>query len=481
MKFIIVSQYSELMDLADYLANVEKHEVCLYIQSKEYGKIGDGMVKKIDDLHPYIGQGYTWIIDGCAHGKLQDWLREQGEAVFGGSKIGDELENNRQKNQTWFKLAGFRQPFSKNFKNIDDAISFVKENTKTKWILKQNGDAPKSISHKGKFDSSEDMIFHLQELKKSWSESEFGDFNCDLMEIADGMEVAASVFFNGKDYMKNADGKVVGFINWEEKKECDGEMGETCGEMGTTFMGVTEDNQLFRDILIRPVILEVLRKSKFRGVFDINCIQTKEGIVALEPTMRPGIPSTSYEFIEGMASNTGEMIDAVARGKDVPIEVNQGYGMVMCVVAKPFPVEADVDDSSTSVGEKLWILNGKKILNEFTADQRKHIHLYNFFKKENEDTGESYYSVATKNGYLLTVSTKGKDVESIREGLIEYIKDNLYLAGMKYRTDIGNRVEGDKRKPLEDKIRAELEPKMKEEVRSNTKKVIQKLLTMDEK
>ena len=41
--------------------------------------------------------------------------------------------------------------------------------------------------------------------------------------------------------MRNADGKVVAFLNSEEKKEIDSGLGETCGEMGTLFYVTTED------------------------------------------------------------------------------------------------------------------------------------------------------------------------------------------------------------------------------------------------
>ena len=109
--------------------------------------------------------------------------------------------------------------------------------------------------------------------------------------------------------------------------------------------------------------------------------------------------------------------------------------MVMCVVAKPFPLEADVDDEATSIGERLWILDDGKPIDELTADQKRHVHFYNF---KRDDEG---YKVATKSGYLLTVTAKGEEIAEIREGLIEYIKDNMMIAGMKYRSDIGLRVE----------------------------------------
>lgn len=434
MKFIIHTEFGELLDLAIHLKN-EGNEVCMYIPNKDYSKIGDGIIEKIENWHQELGKGYIWVIDGCAHGNLQDWLRAQGEFVFGGSEMGDKLENDRQLGQKLFKSAGFYQPESKNFKDIDSAIEFVLSNKDRRWILKQNGDAPKSINHMGKFDDNIDMIFHLQSLKKRWNETAYGKFDCDLMEIVEGLEVACSAFFNGNEFLKNKAGKVVGFLNFEEKKECDGGTGETTGEMGTTFIGTTEDNQLFKDIIMRPKIIAVLKKIGFRGVFDINCIKTKDGIVALEATSRFGIPTTSYEFMEGLKSKTGDLIEIVAKGEDKTIEIREGVGMVMCIVAKPYPIEADIDNEATSQGEKLWILDGKNPIKDFTDEQKKHIHLENFCKDEGS------YFVATKNGYLLTVTGKGKTIEKTREDLIQYIKDNIYLSGMKYRNDIGERVE----------------------------------------
>ncbi len=435
MKLYIHSEFGELLDLAIHLQDIENHEVVLGVTNPDYEKIGEGIVKKDTKWWNYLNQGWIFVFDGCEDGNLQDWLRSKGELVFGGSEQGDKLENDRQLGQKLFKAAGFKQPMSKNFKDLDVALDFIKKNSDRRWVLKQNGNAPKSLNHMGKFDSNEDMVFHLEGLKKSWNEAHMGKVDFDLMEVVEGLEVAASAFFNGKEYMQNKDGKIVGYLNFEEKKEANGNTGETTGEMGTTFIGVTEDNKLFADILLRDKIVEALKAIKFRGVFDINCIKTKDGIVALEPTCRFGVPSTSYEFLVGL-DNVGETIEVVARGQNKPIHVRQGIGMVMCIVSKPYPVEADMDEEATSLGEKLWILDSGKPINDFTEEKKRNIHLQNFY---NDDSGD--YLVATKNGYLLTVTGTGKDISSTRENLIQYIKDNLYISGMKYRTDIGKRVE----------------------------------------
>ena len=271
------------------------------------------------------------------------------------------------------------------------------------------------------------------------------------MEVVEGLEVAASAFFNGSDFLRDGDGRIAGYLNFEEKKEANGGTGETCGEMGTTFIGTNDSHRLFSSIIGRPGIVEKLRDIGFHGVFDINCIvdmDDPKGIVALEPTMRFGIPATSYEMIEGMVSDPAEVIASCARGTSLPegLQLHEGVGMVMCVVAKPFPCEMDVEEKATSLGERLWILNPQSgqpsPTGDFSEEQREHIHLYNFELAVDGESGESCYKVVTKNGYLLTVTGRsGTSIKQVRKNLIECIKDNLYLSGMKYRTDVGSRIE----------------------------------------
>jgi len=444
-KFFFFSVYGEIIDLA-LAVHDEGYEVVVYIPDKDYEKVGNGMIQKEKQWYRYLSKGYIWVFDGCDHGDMQDWLREKGEAVCGGTQEGDDLENERQMNQEWFQEAGFYQPFSQNFKDIDECIAFAEDwyakNNGKRLILKQNGEAPKALNHIGKFEGGEDMIFHLEELKKGWNTQQYGDFDCDLMEVVEGLEVAASAFFNGHNYLKNKEGKVVGYLNFEEKKECDGGLGQTTGETGTTFLGVDEDNELFKEILLKPEIINRLQKMNFRGVFDINCIVTDEGIVALEPTQRWGIPATSYAMMEGLLSDPGELIEATAKGLDTPIDIYQGWGQVLVVTARPYPIEVDLEDEATSIGEKLWILKNGSPVNDFSKEQKKHIHLFNFERKEDEKTGELCYKVVTKNGYLLTITGKdGENLHDVRHNLREYVKENIYISGMKYRQDIGKRVE----------------------------------------
>jgi len=95
-----------------------------------------------------------------------------------------------------------------------------------------------------------------------------------------------------------------------------------------------------------------------------------------------------------------------------------------------------MDEEATSIGEKLWILKNGVPAKDFTAEQRRRIHLENFYRDD-----EGHYLVASKDGYLLTVTGRGDAIADIRHEIQGYIEDNLYISGMKYRTDIGQRVE----------------------------------------
>jgi phosphoribosylamine-glycine ligase len=442
MDFILFSEFAEIADVGAHLQDIEGHQVTLHIHDKDYRRLYEGMLPKTDNWWEFIGRGYVWVFDSCSFGNLQNWLRSQGEHVVGGSEGGDELENDRDLAQRWFKSLEYDQPFSKDFHDADELYGFVEQHSDQKWILKQQGDKPKSLSHMGHFDNSEDLLFHIRELKKHWNEAEFGEFHFQIMEVVTGLEIAASAFFNGHDFLKNSAGKVVGYLNAEHKKEANDDLGETTGELGTVFFGVDEDNPLFASIILRDGIVEKLREIGFRGVFDVNTILTEDRrIVALEPTCRPGVPASSYEFLHGMETPTGELLSAMAKGINRAVEVYRGVGIVMCLVAKPFPLEMDVEDDATSLGERLWPLEDGEPIEDFTDEQRLAVHLWNFELRDDEETGEKTYRVPTKSGYLATVTGRGEYISTTRDNLIHFIKTNLYFPGLKYRTDIGARVE----------------------------------------
>ena len=50
-KFIIISTYGEILDLAIHLEKVEKYESLFHVINDDFKKIGDGIVTKEDNWH----------------------------------------------------------------------------------------------------------------------------------------------------------------------------------------------------------------------------------------------------------------------------------------------------------------------------------------------------------------------------------------------------------------------------------------------
>ena len=78
LKFVIISTFGELLDVAIQLEKVEGYETKFCVPNSSYEKIGDGIVTKEKDWHRCLGKNYVWVVDGCETADLQEWLREQG-------------------------------------------------------------------------------------------------------------------------------------------------------------------------------------------------------------------------------------------------------------------------------------------------------------------------------------------------------------------------------------------------------------------
>ena len=111
-----------------------------------------------------------------------------------------------------------------------------------------------------------------------------------------------------------------------------------------------------------------LRRIGFRGDFDLNCIVNEEGAFPLEATSRFGFPTTQLQM-EFHISPWTEFLAAVARGEDYPLEVREGYGVVMLIAIPPFPY------CSCSPGEHL-LPRGLKIhfREEPDDEELRHFH-----------------------------------------------------------------------------------------------------------
>src|SRR3989344_6833088 len=104
MRILFISNDLIAGNLA-YLMKKEGHEVKLYIDSEQQRGNFHNLVDKTADWHRelnWVGKRGLIVFDDIEYGKIQDELRTQGYSVFGGSKLGDKLESDREHSQEIF-------------------------------------------------------------------------------------------------------------------------------------------------------------------------------------------------------------------------------------------------------------------------------------------------------------------------------------------------------------------------------------------
>lgn len=383
LRFIVKSDSSGLLGLADYLANVEGHEV---IFCSDFDQLGEGIVTTKHDWWSYLGKKYTWIFDRAHSGGFQDWLRGQGESVFGSSDDLRTLQMDEKKQREWFKSLGFMQPESQVFPSTDEAVAFVKEARNRKWEVTAEGER-----YAGELEGSDDVLDRIEDMA--------GEF--ELVEVVPGLRIAALAFFDGSEFTKNEAGQVVGFLRFREKG-------------GETLLAVTEENELFRSILLREGIKSTLSKGGFIGAFTLTCVRTDDGLIALGLEAEP---RSAYALTQGIESGAGALIDNVSRGTGASVTLQAGIGL-------SFTVEGS---------GRLWVLEDGKPVEDFAPEQRVNIALDNLYKEKGY--------LPTQEETCVTVMMGGDSISKARAEALQWIKEHIYLAGMEFATDLGESVE----------------------------------------
>lgn len=365
----------------------------------------------------WVGKDGLIVFDYTGMGKIQDDLRKEGYSVFGGCEAGDLSENNRQYGQKIFSLGGMKVKKSIDFYDIDKLIKFIKKNP-NKWVIKQNGGMDKGLNYVGMLESGEDAVSVLENCKKNLKNK---NIHFDIQEKIEGIEIAAGRFFNGSNWV----GPIC--INIEHKNLFNGGLGPKTHEMGN-LMWYEEDesNKLYQETLAK--IEPFLRKIKFKGYYDINCIVNETGLYPLEATARFGQPTVQAQSAIHI-SPWGEFMKAVADGKQYDLKYRRGYATVAFLGTPPYPY---ANRSNLNSPKGLEIFFTEKLSEEEWS--RVHLEEVNVIGKNSE----TKYIISGNSGYIAHVAGFGKTVRGARENMYKLI-NKIVVPKVFYRTDIGQR------------------------------------------
>lgn len=405
-KFLFISHEALSGDLAWKIQN-EGHQVKCWIENvtDEY----DGFLDKVGgQWKDHIDWADVVVFDDTGFGKEADALRKTGKAVVGGSTYTDRLEEDREFGQSEMKRLGMLYSPSWDFDDYDKALQFIKENP-GRYVYKPSGFVPsdwKGLLFAGKEEDGKDLYEVLEQNKKIISKK-IKQFQ--LQKFVSGVEVGVSAFFNGEKFITPI------LTCFEHKRLFPGEIGPMTGEMGSS-MFWSEPNALFRDTTGK--MEEDLRKAKYIGYIDINCIVNGRGIYPLEYTTRFGYPTINIQ-LEGVLSEWGDFLHAIANGQDFQLKTKRGFQVGVVIVTPPFPYE---DPGEFELYKDLSIL--------FKKQNLEGIHLGDV------KITDGIWRVAGSSAYVLIVTGHGTTMSEARKQAYARV-DNIMLVNMIYRTDIG--------------------------------------------
>ncbi len=404
------------------LLKKEGHNVKLYIKNKDDRQNFDNLVEKTNDWEKelkWVGKEGLIVFDDVGWGKVQDDLRKKGHKVFGGCKMADKLEQNREFGQKIFNELGLKTVELKDFTDIEEAIFFIRDNPK-KWVVKCNDHSRKFMTYIGEYACGKDTV---SVLKSYYNNRHINRERITLHERIDGIEMGVGRYFNGTDWVGPIE------INFEHTKMFPDDVGPVTSEMGTlAWYDDNEKNKLFVDILNK--FKPYLQSIDFRGDFEINCIVNEKGAYPLEVTARMGTPIVHLHS-ELHLSPWGEFLYAIADGKKYDLKYKKGFGIVNLIATPPFPY-GKKHSKETLYGINIYLdrLNDKEM---------ESLHFEGVsMRVGGKDQGQHF--ISTDEGYIAYTTAVADTVEKARQKSISIIT-KIVIPKAFYRNDIGKDFE----------------------------------------
>lgn len=417
MKILFLSGWGSSVPLAMQCEEAG-HAVKFFIEDKDSQDVGDGFVRKVDNYEGSVAWADLVITDDTHLGKINDKIRRGGTPVVGGTEMTDTLEEDRGMGQKLFKSAGMTILESKEFKTMEEAISYVRDNPKP-YVVKISGVAQndKTSTYVGQMEDGSDIVPVLEHMAEKM---EKGISGVEIQEKVEGIEVGVSGFFNGERFIGPCQ------INFEHKKlmswNTQQGIGPQTGEMGTTAYWMDRKIPLFQKVL--APMAKPLKAMGYHGDFDINCIVSEGNIYPLEMTNRFGWPTLSLQIETMKENDLGEFFMALASGKDFDLSVT--FPVSLCVVVGVPPLPYMNDDIFEKYSKDMPVLFKEGVPEGIYPGEAKLV--------------DNQWRVAGTSGCLAIAAAGGHSIDECSEMAYD-IASQLIVPNKLVRDDIGRTTE----------------------------------------
>lgn len=394
-RFLLLSDDGSGLGFALRLQS-EGHSVKMWTRDHVFKDVGKGLV---DDASYEFGQ---IVVPECiGFGTLLDVYRDNGVRTFAGSGFADKLEEDRELAEKVMHRSGIDTPKSQRATSWSEALSFAEsfasENDKGKVVIKPEGRlsgiVPSYVAS-----SPEDAIAMLKGCKQK-----AGSASPELIiqEFIEGVAVSTEGWFNGEDWVE-------GMFNHtlENKKTLNNDLGPSEGCAGNVVWSCDSKDPIVKQSLLK--LTKTLRKARYVGPFDINCVVNKEGIYALEFTPRFGydaFPTLLYTLCN---FDFGSFMDSCSSSNLCSQTLTEGFG---AGVRLTLPYDENKTDTSQIRG--------------FSKEELRYFYPYQICREKREELtsvkGASMVGVVTGDGdtigesfaraYLLCSKAQIRDVQ----------------------------------------------------------------------
>lgn len=348
MKFLIVSHRGDGAGLA-WKLHQEGHEVFMYMKDPRARGILKGVVTPVSSIRLGVNEGPDVILfDMVGFGKEADKLNDEGWRVIGGGVWNDKLELDRKFASKVMETFGIPTPRSYAFRNLTDAMEFVKAHNKL-LVLKPFDNRNTAYTHVPR--SNDELLGYMEHLKRDVGVNG----RMLLQEFVKGTELSTEVWYqNGKPLPHpNSTLETKKFLTWD--------YGPSTGCQTSFVFGYpTKEPRVIQQSLKK--LAPFMERIRYTGPLDINGILRKGRFYGLEFSPRFGY-SALYAWMRLLEMPMGEFLDELAAGAREEIPLKKGFGFSLRVSLPPYPYQSEdpkVNEAVFKETKNLPILGVKK-------------------------------------------------------------------------------------------------------------------------
>jgi phosphoribosylamine-glycine ligase len=381
---------------------------------KEYHKIGDGLIEKVEYNQKNIDWADFVVFDSNVFNLPYEAevQRKHGKHVIGSSRFSGLLENDRSFAIQMAKEAGVSVPdvreFSGNSAWNDAKRYLAKFGPSDKLVWKPNGEAPASTFVAESRNEMMQMFPYWQKLfAEHGHEPSF-----ILTDAIEGEEISTEGWFNGTEfYLPNH--------TLERTRFFDGDHGEKTGCAGNVVWSQS-DTPLYHRLFDKLV---PIFSGRYNGPVDINVIieKTSNEPIFLEFTPRFGYDAF-FGLMEILDSDMGELFYQTAYGRPITARISRSFSGAVRVHIPPYPEPSAEDDTQRPVGIPIFGLP--------TESQGRN----GTFPVEVMLQGDQFTTTGP-DGYVMVVAAKGDSPKSATEAAYRAIEE-IRIPTARWRMDL---------------------------------------------